>query len=242
VNTLAHIQRDFIQALFDDTPADAGLETYRRTVHANLRGALASVYPVVLRLVGEAFFAEAARLHARAMPSTSGDLNDYGARFAEFLAAYPHASGLAYLPDVARLEWALHESHGAAEAPMCDFTALASVPPESRGRIRLRLHPAVRLLESSHPILAIWEANQPERDGTPQRVAGPDRVRVRRDEGATLPELVGELEWTLLAAIARGATLDEAATDLGDAAADFLGPALLRLATSGVVCSFDVAP
>ena len=55
-----------------------------------------------------AFFGEAARQYIVGHPSLSGDLNDYGGEFAQFLAAYPHAADLPYLPDVARLEWAIN--------------------------------------------------------------------------------------------------------------------------------------
>ena len=71
---LARLQADFAAALAAD--GDAGfasrlagepslalrrLGIYRRAVEANRRGALRSAYPVVARLVGEGFFAEAAK-------------------------------------------------------------------------------------------------------------------------------------------------------------------------------------
>ena len=98
-------------------PADAGRAVYRASVLSNFRAALAATYPVVRRLVGEAFFDEAARRFALANASRSGDLNEYGTEFPEFLAVYPHAASMAYLPDLARLEWARHECGQAPQAP-----------------------------------------------------------------------------------------------------------------------------
>jgi hypothetical protein len=83
---------------------------YRRTVFANYRNALAATYPVVKRLVGAPFFNTAVDSYVHAHPSASGDLNVYGDAFGDFLAAYPHAANLPYLPDVARLEWAIDEA------------------------------------------------------------------------------------------------------------------------------------
>src|SRR5205085_2247436 len=123
--------------------------------------ALSATYPVVRRLVGAAFFDEAARRHALAVPSTSGDLSRYGVGFAAFLEAYEPARELRYLPDVARLEWALHECDQAADAAGLDLATLAGVAPGEEGRVRLALHPAVRLVASEYPVLSIWEANQP---------------------------------------------------------------------------------
>ena len=239
VTALARIQRDFFGALFEEQPAGGRFETYRRNALANLHGALAAAYPVVLRLVGDAFFREAAERFARTRGSASGDLNEYGSPFPEFLAAYPHASSLEYLADVARLEWAVHESRRAADLPLLDLGALARVAPELQGAIRFALHPAARLIASPHPILAIWEANQPQRDGTPEDEGGAARILVRRLDGVATPVAIGVEDWAFLAALERGATLDEACAALGDAAAEFLAPALQRHARGCVLGDFE---
>ena len=239
MSALAGLQRDFLAAIFAPGAApDARLDVYRRTVFANLQGALAAAHPVVCRLVGEAFFEGAAESYARAVPSTSGDLNEYGARFAGLLSGYAPANGLEYLADVARLEWALHESHLAADAGALDFEALARVAPGEQGAIRFQLHPAVRLLRSAHPVVAIWHANQEGRDGTPDRLEGPDHVLVRRAVLVAAPELLDEQAWSFLEAIGAGATLEEAGAAFTDAAA--IAPALARLAGDGVLCGFRV--
>ena len=240
MRALARIQGDFLDALFDERASPgARFETYRRTVLANLHGALAAAYPVVRRLVGDAFFREAAERFARTHGSTSGDLNEFGGPFPDFLAAYPHASPLEYLADVARLEWAVHESRRAADLPCLDVGALAGVALELQGAIRLGLHPAVRLIASPYPILAIWEANQPQRDGAPAGDGGAVRVLVRRIDGVASPVAIGLHDWIFLAALERGATLDEACAALGDAAADFLAPALTRYARERVLGEFE---
>jgi hypothetical protein len=196
MTSLAAVQRDFARAVLSGdlesfaaqlaggpTAAARRLAIYRRAVLHNLCGALAGAYPVVRRLVGEAFFLEAAIRHAQAEPSRCGDLNRFGAGFARFLAQYPHAAALPYLPDVARLEWAWNESLAAADASGLDFAALALVSPEEQPRLRFAVHPAVRVIHSDHPVLAIWEANQAGRDGTPEASEGPDDILVHREDG-----------------------------------------------------------
>ena len=76
-----------------------------------------------------------------AQPSPSGDLNDYGGAFADFLAAYPHAVELPYLADVARLEWLVQAVYYAADAGPADLSALAATPPERCGELRFALAP-----------------------------------------------------------------------------------------------------
>jgi len=232
---LAQAQREFMGALFGDAPAAApGLAVYRRGALANLCGAVRATYPVVRRLVGDAFFDEAARRHALEVPSGSGNLDDYGAGFADFLAAYPHAAGLPYLPDVARLEWAAHEARRAAEARSLDLPALADAGPEQAGRLRMSLHPSVSIVRSPFPVLAIWEANQAGRDGTPGRDGG-ERVLVCRRDGEVALEAIDEPTEALARSLARGATLDEACEALGADAGRFPA-ALARLAAAGVLC------
>lgn len=236
MSALASAQREFIDRLYGDGACERGLEIYRRNLRANLGGALGSTYPVVLRLVGDAFFREAAHRYVLAQASTSGDLNDYGADFAAFLARYEHARDLGYLPDVARLEWACHESYRAADAPALDFAALAQVPPDAQATIRFRLHPAVRLVESRHPVASIWQANQPGNDGTPARTEGGEQVLVRRDQGVVRVEVADAARWQLADAFAHGCTLAEAGETLGDAL-----PAMLAdFASAGVIAGFDV--
>lgn len=143
-----------------DAPAGR-FDIYRSSVLANLRNALRAVFPVVLRLTGDRFFEHAADQFAREHPSHSGDLHRYGGAFADFLAAFPAAQALDYLPDVARLEWFWHEAFHAAGAPALDLDALAQVAFADYEHLRFQFQPACRLLSAPYPVLRIWEANQP---------------------------------------------------------------------------------
>ena len=214
MNALAEWQRRFAARLFGDAAAGS-LEVYRGNVRANLPDALAAAYPVVRRLVGEAVFGEAALRYAAAHPSRSGDLHGYGASFAPFLEGYAPARGLDYLPDVARLEWAVEASFHAADGSGFDYAALGAVSPGELERVRLRLQPSVRLVASPHPIAAIWEANQPGRDGTPERSEGVERVVVHREGFEVRVRPVDEASWRFLQGLASGARLGELAEDVG---------------------------
>jgi len=250
VSALARLQRELARAIEegDDGVARrvrgiggaARIEFYRRGVRAQHRDALAATYPVVRRLVGDEFFAGVARRYARSHPSRSGDVALFGARFGDFLAHDRDALALPYLVDVARLEWACHESFQAAEAPALDAIALAALAPRSQARALLRLHPSVRLVESQHPIAAIREANQPDRDGTPARQSGPDRVLVHRHRGEVRVRCTTRGEWALLRALQERRTLDEAVRSMGAEARRSFGEALSRLGREGVLAGFSV--
>jgi hypothetical protein len=140
------------------------LAVYRNNMRHNFREALRAVYPVVERLVGERFFNHAADRYMAIYPSLSGDIHRFGGSFPEFLSGFPAAAQLAYLPDTARLEWAMHEVfHASDHAPLA-LDELGQLPQASYADLRFTLHPACRLLSSPFPVHRIWELNQPSRE------------------------------------------------------------------------------
>lgn len=225
MDTLRRLQLDFTQAVFGTPPAglketiragnlsaERRLAIYRNNVFANLREALGAVYPVVERLVGAEFFAHAANAFIRESPSTSGDIEDYGEEFADFLAHFPEAQTLAYLPDTARLEWAYHQVFHAAEHAPLQLEKLAGIPPEAYGQLRFELHPASALLASAYPVQRIWETNQPDYRGDETvdlALGGVKLLLLRRGFKVEMRPLSAG-EFALLAGFATGRTVTEA--------------------------------
>ncbi|MDQ4627859.1 MNIO family bufferin maturase [Janthinobacterium lividum] len=183
LDALAAGQQAFAAALLDTAaalPPFAGdavpqrFSLYRGSLGANWRRTLSQVYPVVLALVGEEFFGGLAHAYGRQMPSDSADLNQFGARFADFLAVFPPVAQLPYLPDMARLEWALHLAHYAADAQGLAPEALAALHPDQLEAHCFTLHPACVLLASGWQVAALWQAHQ---DGEGQGMF-PQEMRV----------------------------------------------------------------
>jgi len=204
MRALREIQTAFADAILMGRGGER-LQVYRNNVFISLRQALADVYPVVQRLVGEEFFNQLARRFVREHPSRSGNLHDFGRELAGFLATLPDLSELPYLPDVAALEWALHEVFHEAEAVPFDFAT--ATDPEN---VKVRIHAAARLIASRYPVLAIWEANRFEDPPLIDLDAGADWLIVFRDglERQILRLTPGE--FALLGALAQGMTLGEA--------------------------------
>jgi hypothetical protein len=199
----------------DDADLEVRVAIYRANGRSNYRNALAASYPVVRRLTGALFFDAAVDAFVVAHPPVSGDLNVYGEHFAVFLERYAPAADLPYLPDVARLEWAIDEANRAADAPRVPdavLAALSSVAPERLPNVRLALDPSCRLLRSRYPILRIWRANQPDRAGDERIVLDEGGVAlvVRRDADGIAVATVADGEHAWLAALARRETLGAA--------------------------------
>ncbi len=240
--SLRELQRRFADAVFkgetagladhvvgNGKPAEARLGVYRESALGNLSAALADVYPVIQQLVGDAFFAAAARQYARQHPSASGDLHEFGVEFAAFLAEFPPAATLDYLPDVAGLEWRCHRVFHAAEHAPLTLDRLAAVPPADYDSLRFTIHPACRLFSSDYPVHRIWEVNQPNYRGE-QRVdlaTGGVHILVTRGTAGVELHVLGEGEHALLESLAADLPLSGATETALAAEPRFeLGPCL----------------
>ncbi|HYM33166.1 MAG TPA: DNA-binding domain-containing protein [Candidatus Cybelea sp.] len=129
---------------------------YRNTFASVAAAALRIAYPTVAWLVGEEFFEGAAAAFVGQHPPRTGYLNEYGVEFAAFLADFPPAASLCYLPDAARLDWAVNLAANAADAPALDAAALVALGDDAAASMRLSRHPAVELVRVRYPVEAVW--------------------------------------------------------------------------------------
>src|SRR5258708_14100720 len=112
------------------------IDIYRNTFVTGVTKALRLTYPAVHRLVGAEFFEGAAGHFIAQHPPRAAYLDEYGEEFPDFLARFRPAASLAYLADVARLEWAVSRAIHAADIEPLDLTRLAALPPEDQPRVR----------------------------------------------------------------------------------------------------------
>ena len=225
----------------DHVAVDERLAVYRNNARHNAREALRAVYPVVEQLVGARFFDHAADLYAAAHPSTSGDIHAFGGEFRTFLAAFEPAAGLAYLPDVARLEWAMHEVFHAAAAPPFPLERLAGVAEDAHAALRFVLNPACRLVASAWPVHRLWALHQPGAvwDAAFDIGAGGVDLLVRRSGFEVEP--LPAAEFAMLRRLAAGEPLGAALEATQQAAPAFdLAAFLQRHLLSATLCDFSL--
>ncbi len=174
------LQQRFIQAITsgETDPLEAMLTThpkltpeehmqlYRRNVQGAILHAMALTYPIVEQLVGEEFFAFAVQQYRKRHLPSSGNLDQYGAEFSAFLAEFTPASSLPYLPAMAELEWAFHQSALAEQATPLSADALNHMAPEDYATLCFTTHPSLKLLHADYPVDAIWEFHQKLEEGT----------------------------------------------------------------------------
>lgn len=190
------LQESFSAALLNPrTPAPTGIvgynddidrrfAVYSNNVQSGLINALATSYPVVAQLVGEAFFQAMAQMFIQKYPPDSPVMSTYGSQFAGFINGFAPARSVPYLADVARLERLCVQAFHAADicAVNPELLAQALDNPEGLAQLHLQLHPGVASLQSPYAIAALWAAHQ-----SPGQIQGlnprqPQSVLVLRNE------------------------------------------------------------
>ncbi len=184
---------------------------YRRLIRTNYTQVLAVTYPALRRLVGQRYFDILARGYLKKYPSTSGDLFSYGRHLPAFLSELRVSPLLA---ELARLEWACHEVHQAADSPPLPHDQLRAVASADPSRVTIRIHPAACLMGFPFPVHRIWQALQPGSSGDDEiDLPLPNEetaVLVSRGDGKVQVTRMDPLDGRLLEAMAEGATLAEA--------------------------------
>ncbi len=225
---------------------DDGLAPERRlAIHRHhyvitLVAALGDTFPVTRRLLGERTFAHAAERFICVEPPAAPCLFEYGEGFAAFLASDPSAGMLAYIGDVVRFEWAInrayHAPDGAPPPP-------PSVADERAGNFVAVVAPHVGLIESPHPVEAIWQANQQEDVPRVSFDRGGDRLVVFRRGLDVRWRRLEPGEAVLLADLVAGRPLAFAFDRSAASGADFdPAAALASFAAEGFVLGFVSQP
>jgi hypothetical protein len=162
---LAETQRWFAGAVTDDAhlerteelltrgprlDAAGRLDVYRHGYVARLVECLGDDYPALQHALGKEAFEALSRRYIAGFPSVAPNLNAYGARLSSVCDGFA--------ADLARLEWAMVEVIHEPAAPAVTMEALAAIPPESWGAVRLVPSKALRLLIFDHPVNDYYQA------------------------------------------------------------------------------------
>jgi uncharacterized protein (UPF0276 family) len=224
---IAGHQQAFATALFQPEAAapllarlkgdEHRLALYRGNLTTTWDKALSAAYPVLRQLVGAEFFSALSRAYGMAHPSADADLNQFGGAFASFLDNFEHVAGYPYMPDMARLEWALHRAHSAADASGIDITALS---PEQLEAACFHLHPACSLLNSEWAVVPLWQAHQAGSGvDIPAQMAAPSFAVVARPHWKAELAPLSKAAHAALAVLSEGRTFGaalDAAFELDD--------------------------
>ena len=180
----ARRQQELIAAIFSGQAPDApctgvlqngarwraGLAAYRGNGRTHACNALRVQFPTILAMLGDAAFDALCAHYWRGCPPRRGDLAWVGEELPAFIETQDSLSEWPWLPDCARLDWAVWQLSGAPPATFTedDLRRLIDGDPAS---LSFRLSASVRRLPSAWPIVTFHEAH---------RVAQPDWEAVRQ--------------------------------------------------------------
>jgi len=222
--SLLEMQQHFLGALYDETcpgfcdeaiqdsaiEPTARLRLYRNSSTQIHTRALQTVYPAILALAGAEFFDQAASLYRIAHPSTSGNLQTFGAQFPDLLESLTHDTAAPYLGDVARLEWLRQCSILAKTADALDAVDVSRRIAQLEGPLSVVLHPSVHCFASAYPVYTLWQyAMQPGDQRLSLPETGEHLVLWRETDQVTMAVL-NKASFQCVKELAQGASLDQA--------------------------------
>ncbi|MBI4031704.1 MAG: putative DNA-binding domain-containing protein [Proteobacteria bacterium] len=217
---LNKIQEKFRNTIFDPDALDKNFQSifisggisaanrmkvYRNNVMTSLSQAVIAVYPLTEKLVGTDFLKGAVNKYVISNPPDQGNLNFYGATFADFIADYEPAKNLPYLPDMARLEWAWEMATLADDDAPLRPEDLQETPESDLPDLRLRLRACAHLLESDYPLGKIVDFCRAEKqDGNLDIGTGGAHMMIYRPKLQTQMRKISESEFIFLRGLRDG--------------------------------------
>lgn len=162
LNPDAPYVRDLDNYVIENDISLAGrLDVYKNNVVGGLIDVLLARYPTLEKIVGDEFAHQMARTYILANYPRSGNLNEYGGDYADFINGFEPASGLPFLADIARLENLEHLAYYAPDGQEITLENAAEILPKIMdGKVDMCLHPSVGLLESAYPVLKLKRYTQ----------------------------------------------------------------------------------
>jgi len=218
------------------------LHAYVDGYPARLRDALLEAFPAVAHLVGASEFGDLVRRYRPAVPVGGYNLADVGAAMPAFLEQDRLGAALPFLPDLARLEWAVQRAFHAHLLAPFDPATVASWSPDDWADARVRFQAGTSCVRSAWPIRALWDARATPRDEIDLAIDDrPETVVVHRVEYRVACEPLDAAEATVLGRLLGGGTLGEAVADLAPDDAERLGEWTASWMARGLVVACEAA-
>ncbi len=172
---------------------------------------------------------------------TSGNLDDYGGYFPDFIANFTPAQVLGYLPDIARLEQYKNHAYIAKDDLPMNIAALQAVAPEDLPLISFILHPSVAFLKSIHPlyqILKIVETESEAESVIELRQKGEFLLIYRHNFKIQVTEIIEE-EYIFLEICREKGTLEQAYNAISSININFdISQVMVKFILNGVIVNF----
>lgn len=188
-NKLKTLQKEFLNSIYhkDDKieseikengiSASLRMNVYYNNVLGSITTALKDTYQAVNLLVGDEFFSYAVKCFLKTDLPKSGDLALFGEKFPGFLANFSPCKNIAYIEDVARMEWLRYLAYGAKDEAPLAISHLTKITPQELENLTFKFVSSANLIKSNHPLDIIFDLCFPK-----------EKNKFADDDGIELPK------------------------------------------------------
>ena len=159
----ATIPLDWFEAL-DGTDLGVRLDVYAEGYLVRVADSLVESFPALANILGASEMAMLTERYIAQLKDPSRNLNYIGRDLPNYLPRDSHSKSLPFLPDLARLEWAIaacfHEDH----SECLDLERCSHWDALRWGRARMTFQPGTCVIRSQWPLLALRETRHQERN------------------------------------------------------------------------------
>ena len=149
------------QTIYSESEALERLNIYRNNILGNFVSVLSSTFPITKKIVGDQKFDQLVQKFCQKFYSKSGDLNEFGTEFPQFLKSYEPK----YLKDLAQLELFYHQSYFAKKSEeKLDLKKFKKLQPENFYKVKFTLNCGSVLFSSKFAIISIWQKERKVRN------------------------------------------------------------------------------
>jgi uncharacterized protein (UPF0276 family) len=184
------------------------IKVYAEGYPIRIEEALKEVYESVRHVIGANSFHQLAHAYALHHPSKDYNLTLTGRHLPRFLETYPVTQELAFLPDLAKLEWAIAEAFHSPLKPALNPAQLAGLSEIDWDEIQISFQPSLHLMASHWPVLDIWKARKLAIEEVKIDLMNrPQILMVFRHDLKVQCELIVEAQYRLLQGLISGLSL-----------------------------------
>lgn len=150
------------------------LDIYRNNIFTNLKHTLSAIYPITREVIGSGEFDIIVRDYISNNNSNSGNLDNYGQYFSQFLKSKPKE-----LAGIAHIEWQYHLlSLQKGDIRTINIQELRSLPENDYENINFLINHTLNILESSFPVYSIWKNRQLDDNSS----KNPENIAIFKEE------------------------------------------------------------
>jgi hypothetical protein len=161
----------------------ARLQIYRNAILATQVASLVASFPAVERMLGVDCFDGWATRYAAWHGSRSGNLQNLGDDFADYLEARPELANLGWLGGLAQLDWLRQCTILAADAEALDAASLRAALLAAGDDPLLHLLPCVYAIAADFPVLDLWRYSESPDAVSVDLAGGAQGVLMWREDG-----------------------------------------------------------